>query len=62
MALLDPDRDLILSYFSRITLSLDISHQHDSTNIVRTLFLPTPVIRPIRILSELEYCDGVIPT
>ena len=62
IARLPPARALICSYFLRMVLSFLIKIQQDSTNAERTVFLPAPVMRPILILSALEYCDGVNPT
>src|SRR5210317_1119222 len=62
IARLAPARALICSYFLRMALSFLIRCQQDSTNAERTAFLPAPVMRPILILSALEYCDGVNPT
>src|SRR5210317_180586 len=62
IARLPPARALICSYFLRMALSFLINCQQDSTKAERTVFLPAPVMRPILILSALEYCDGVRPT
>jgi hypothetical protein len=62
IARLPPARALICSYFFRMALSFRIKCQQDSTKADRTAFLPAPVMRPILILSALEYCDGVKPT
>jgi hypothetical protein len=45
-----------------MALSFLINCQQDSTKAVRTVFLPAPVMRPILILSALDYCDGVNST
>jgi hypothetical protein len=58
IARLPPDRALIRSYLLRIHLSF----QATSMSVPRKLFFPVAVIRQIRILSALEYCDGVNPT
>ena len=62
IARLEPERALIRSYFLRITRSFPISRHATSTNVPLNWFLPIAVIRPIRTLSALEYCDGVRPT
>jgi hypothetical protein len=62
IARLPPALALICSYFLRMALSFLINIQQDSTKAERTVFLPAPVMRPILILSALEYCDGVNPT
>ena len=62
MARFPPERILILSYFSRIARSLLISVQEASTRRDLRVFLPMPVMRPMRTLSALEYWDGVKPT
>lgn len=41
------------------TWSLVISFHEVSTKMARRVFLPMPVMRPMRTLSALEYWDGV---
>lgn len=62
IARFDPDRTLIRSYFLRIARSFPIKRHATSTNVPRNWFFPMAVMRPIRTLSALEYCDGVNPT